>query len=140
MRFEKTFYKTLNEAVPGEEPERGSEQAELGTDPNTPDGTFDDVPDNPMAQAKGQEVADTVGTLTSWISQIQSFKQLLNGVEPGSMNHKLNTVDCDSILADVARSESKKISRIAQDMSGLEEALKQYLLAAQQKQTQSGQI
>jgi hypothetical protein len=56
------------------------------------------------------------------------------------MNSQLNRVDCDSILADVQRSETKKISRLAQDLSSLSESLKQYLLAAQNKQQQAGSI
>ena len=49
------------------------------------------------------------------------------------MNYMLNKADCDSVMADIRRSESKKISRLAQDLSGLGESLKQYLLTAQQK-------
>jgi len=43
-------------------------------------------------------------------------------------------------MSDVARSESKKISRIAQDLSSLGESLKQYLLTAQNKNAKKDTI
>ena len=117
-----------------------SEQDTLGTDPSTPEGTFDDVAPNPLAAAKGMEASATISTLQDWINNVEQFTAYLNGVETDSMNSQLNKVDCDSILADVQRSETKKISRLAQDLSSLSESLKQYLLAAQNKQQNAGAI
>jgi len=139
LRFNKKFFKILGEASVADLEPTGNEQEDLGVDPNAEVG-FDDVPDNPVAVARGQEVADTVGQLQQWISEVERFVNYLNGVEPGSVNYKLNNVDCDSILADVGRSETKKISRIAQDLSGFGESLKQYLLSAQQKQASASQV
>jgi hypothetical protein len=131
--FKGTFINLLCEQ---EEPD----QETLGTEPGTPEGTFDDVQPNPLAAAKGMEASATISTLQDWINNVEQFTAYLNGVEGDSMNSQLNRVDCDSILADVQRSETKKISRLAQDLSSLSESLKQYLLAAQNKQQQAGSI
>lgn len=112
------------------------EQAfEAGLDDGTDPETFNDVPDNPVAQFQAEQQANTVSTLETWINEVEGFIEYLNGLHEGSINSQLNATDCDSILADVGRSESKKISRLAQDLSALGEALKQYLLAAKNKQS-----
>tara|TARA_B100001093_G_C26830571_1_gene1015915 strand:+ start:1257 stop:1673 length:417 start_codon:yes stop_codon:yes gene_type:complete len=107
-----------------------------GTDPEA----FNDVPDNPVAQFQAQQTANTISTLQTWIGEVEGFIEYLNGLDDASINSQLNRTDCDSVLADVQRSESKKISRLAQDLSSLGESLKQYLLAAKNKETNSGTI
>lgn len=131
--FKGTFLNLLRE-------QEETEQDALGTEPNTPEGTFDDIEPNPLAAAKGAEASATISTLQQWISNVEEFTGYLNGVDGVSINSQLNKVDCDSILADVQRSETKKISRLAQDLSSLSESLKQYLLAAQSKQSSAGAI
>lgn len=99
-----------------------------------------DVPDNPELALKKQQNARTTQTLQTWIDEIGNFIDYLNGTTDGSINYALNAADCDSLMTDVQRSESKKISRLAQDLSSLEESLKQYLLLARRKQDDSGSI
>ena len=93
------------------------------------------VPDNPEIALKQQQNERTIQTLNTWISEISNFIEYLNGTEDGSVNFAINSADCDSLMTDIQRSESKKISRLAQDLSSLEESLKQYLLLARKKQT-----
>ena len=93
------------------------------------------VPDNPEIALKQQQNERTIQTLNTWISEISNFIEYLNGTEEGSVNFAINSADCDSLMTDIQRSESKKISRLAQDLSSLEESLKQYLLLARKKQT-----
>lgn len=109
-------------------------------DSDTPTGTFDDVPTNPVADFEAEQSAKTIGVLTTWVTNVESFIEQLNGLSPDSMNAQLNRTDCGSIMSDVARSESKKISRIAQDLSSLGESLKQYLLTAQNKDAKKDNI
>ena len=47
------------------------------------------------------------------------------------MQAQLNNAECDTMFADVSRSETKKIARTAQDLSALVESLKGYLLSAE---------
>jgi hypothetical protein len=67
--------------------------------------------------------------LTSWISEIDKFIGYLNGTDNGSVQSKLHAARCDSVFEDVARSEKKKIARIAAELSSLSEAFKGYLIS-----------
>jgi hypothetical protein len=132
--FKKRFFTSLQEEV-GASPVDASpvddeEAFNRGLDPDTSPEVFDDVPDNPQISIQKQQTAESINTLQSWITEVESFIMFLNGLEESSMNYQLNKADCDSIMADVRRSESKKISRLAQDLSSLGESLKQYLLSA----------
>lgn len=140
--FQTRFLKVLNEEdALGDESREGDQEAfnaslDDGTDPQE----FNDVPANPMADYEAKQAANTISVLTNWVGNVEGFIEQLNGLSPDSMNAQLNSTDCGSILSDVARSESKKISRIAQDLSSLGEALKQYLLTAQNKDSRKDNI
>ena len=139
--FQNRFLKILTEQpeVPVE-PEVSETDALAGTlDPGTEPAAYD-VPDNPEVALKQQQTARTITTLKTWIDEVEGFIEYLNGTEQGSINFTLNSSDCDSLLSDVQRSESKKISRLAQDLSSLGEALKQYLLLANRKQSHADSI
>jgi hypothetical protein len=148
--FRKKFFDSLLkeadippvEGVPGEDTSDASDEEAFnqGLDSDTPPEAFDDVPANPEISIRQQQTAQTTATLQEWISEVENFISFLNGLDEGSMNYKLNQSDCDSIMADVRRSETKKISRLAQDLSSLGEALKQYLLGAERKAEDSGSI
>ena len=139
--FQRKFQKLLEapEPIP---PESMDDTAafEDGLDQSTSPHDFNDVPENPINTLKKQQYTQTVDTITTWIGDVEGWIEVLNGLEGGSMNFILNQADCDSVMADIRRSESKKISRLAQDLSGLSESLKQYLLTAQQKTTASETI
>lgn len=144
--FEKKFFTVLSEA-PGDEaplpaapPEDMEAQAMAGALEPATDPAVLDVPDNPEVALKKQQSARTIQTLTTWIGEVEGFIDYLNGVDEGSINHTLNAADCDSLMTDIQRSESKKISRLAQDLSSLGESLKQYLLLAKRKETNSDAI
>jgi hypothetical protein len=98
------------------------------------------VPDNPEIALKRQQSAKTITTITTWIGEVENFIDYLNGTDSLSINAQLNAADCDSLLTDIQRSESKKISRLAQDLSSLGESLKQYLLLARRKESGSDSI
>lgn len=98
------------------------------------------APDNPEIALKRQQSQRTIQTLTTWIGEVENFIDYLNGTDEGSINFALNAADCDSLMTDIQRSESKKISRLAQDLSSLEESLKQYLLLARRKESGADSI
>jgi hypothetical protein len=108
-----------------------------GLDGTAPAGDFNDVPRNPTGDVVAAETSHVTEKLASWIGKIEDFIEYLNGLDPNSMNYELNRADCSSIMSDVQRSESKKISRVAQDLSSLGESLKQYLLGAERKARES---
>lgn len=137
--FQKKFLKLIeapeDEAAIAADPQAADDAAafEAGLDQDTDPASFDDVPDNPINDLKRQQYDQTIDRITGWIEQTENWVETLNGVGETSMNAQLSRADCDSVMADIRRSESKKISRLAQDLSALSESLKQYLLAAQQK-------
>lgn len=142
--FQKKFFSIVNEQpeLPAEEPSASADEEQAVAD------TMDDpaqaaeltIPDNPEIALKRQQSERTITTLTTWINEVENFIDYLNGTEEGSVNAQLNAADCDSILTDIQRSESKKISRLAQDLSSLGESLKQYLLLARRKDSGNDSI
>lgn len=148
--FRKKFLTTLHEDRAPTEP-LGSELAEeLGgeeedaavadtLDPATDPASLD-VPTNPEIALRQQQSQRTIQTITTWIGEVSNFIDYLNGTDEGSINFSLNSADCDSLMTDIQRSESKKISRLAQDLSSLEESLKQYLLLARRKESGADSI
>ena len=91
----------------------------------------DDVGANPAINYKKEQAAHMSGTIEGWISKIQDFTEFLNGLNSTSMQAQLNNAECDTMFADVSRSETKKIARPAQDLSALVESLKGYLLSSE---------
>ena len=146
--FEKKFLNILHEApeaavdpaaavdVPAEaEAAAVADTMEPATDPAALA-----VPDNPELALKKQQSERTISTIQTWIGEVEGFIDYLNGTDEGSINFTLNSADCDSLITDIQRSESKKISRLAQDLSSLGESLKQYLLLARRKESNSDSI
>jgi hypothetical protein len=121
-------------------PEEDEEQAVADTLDDTETSNQIQIPDNPEIALRKQQSERTIQTLSTWIGEVENFIDYLNGTEEGSINYTLNSSDCDSLLTDVQRSESKKISRLAQDLSSLGEALKQYLLLARRKESGADSI
>lgn len=146
--FEKKFLTILSEApedaIPAPDVDILSSSDETNAIQDTLEPTTDpqslDVPDNPELALKQQQSQRTIATLETWISEVENFIDYLNGTDEGSINFALNSADCDSLMTDVQRSESKKISRLAQDLSSLSESLKQYLLLARRKETNRDSI
>jgi len=121
-------------------PEEEEEQAVANTLDEIKTSNQIQIPDNPEIALRKQQSERTIQTLSTWIGEVENFIDYLNGTEEGSINYTLNSSDCDSLMTDVQRSESKKISRLAQDLSSLGESLKQYLLLARRKESGADSI
>ena len=76
-----------------------------------------------------QHKANQAHVLEGWINQIDQFIDLLNGTNSGSINTRLHAAPCDTKFVDIARSEKKKIARLAAELSSLSEAFKGYLIS-----------
>lgn len=140
--YRNKFFKILVEDAP-ELPDMGEEDEKQAIDStmDRPEASEQlTIPDNPEIALKRQQSVRTIQTLSTWINEVENFIDYLNGTEDGSINFTLNSADCDSLLTDVQRSESKKISRLAQDLSALGESLKQYLMLAKRKETHTDSI
>ena len=73
---------------------------------------------------------DQINTLNSWIQQVDQFVLFLNDTNTESMQIQLHSAPCDSMFEDIARSEKKKIARLAADLGTLSQSLKGYLASA----------
>lgn len=71
-----------------------------------------------------------IKTLNEWISKIDGFIVFLNDTNSDSMQIQLHSAPCDSMFENIARSEKKKISRLAADLGSLAQSLKGYLASA----------
>jgi len=81
-------------------------------------------------QVQDHRKNEQISKLKNWISQIDQFIGFLNSTDSSSMQVQLHTAACDSIFEDIARSEKKKIARLAAELSSLSESLKGYLISA----------
>ena len=141
--FSKRFKRVLTEQpelpAPGavgpvgaEEPPVDDEGAfNASLDPETDAGEFNDV-DGALAAASDlqrQQSEGQINSIKEWVGQIEEFIGFLNGLDESSIQAQLNDAACDTLFNDVARSETKKISRLAQDLSSLSESLKGYILS-----------
>jgi hypothetical protein len=73
---------------------------------------------------------EQINTLNTWIKQIDDFVLFLNDTNSNSIQIQLHSAPCDSMFEDIARSEKKKIARLAADLSTLSQSLKGYLASA----------
>lgn len=96
-------------------------------DPGTEEGEFDvSQPEVSPEDAIKQQNAAMEAELLQWIERMDEFAGYLNGLDEGSVQSKLNAAKCDTLFSKIASSETKKISRVAQDLRSVIEALNTY--------------
>lgn len=134
--FTDRFFKTLvveQDEIPLSDADAAQGELEPGTDPGMLDTP--DVPDmpmgggNPAQELQKQQNVQYAGQIQGWVGKIEDFIDYLNGLGEESLNSQINNAPCDTIFDDIARSETKKIGRIAQDLRSLSESLKSYLIS-----------
>ena len=132
--FEKKFLSKLEEDVaeaPALDPAADVPAAPVPDEQESMDSTLnsvDDVTDNPGVSWRKDQNNQQRSTIESWVVKVGEFVEYLNGTE-GSIQKQLADADCDTMFNEVSRSETKKITRIAQDLSALEQSLKGYLIS-----------
>jgi len=99
----------------------GTDPAALGATPMNPDQTID------AAKSAAQESQKV--EVETWVAKIQEFVTFLNDPTGPSVNNKLHDAGCDTMFEKIASSETKKISRIAVELSGLAQSLNGFLIA-----------
>ena len=130
--FEKKFILMLEQEddmvppapVDNVDPTVGGDEPDLDATVNA----VDDVPDNPGVSWRKDQNTQQRTTIEGWVLKVGEFVEYLNGTE-GSIQKQLADADCDTMFNEVSRSETKKITRIAQDLSALEQSLKGYLIS-----------
>lgn len=74
---------------------------------------------------------EQLSQLQVWIKKIDEFIEYLNGTNGESIQSKLHSATCESLFEDIARSEKKKIARLAAELSSLSESMKGYLISSE---------
>ena len=135
--FEKAFVHVLREAPEPVQQDPASELSDAdamaqtldkGTDPSDFDGDTAAAADHMAATSKMQ--ANMVSSLKSWISQLEQFSKFLNGTDPSSVQSKLKDCVPDTLFDKIRVAETKKIARVAMEISSLNEMLKGYLASS----------
>jgi len=107
-----------------------TEAMETQLDPGTDAADFDvDAPEqSPEDMVKANNAAQAQ-ELASWIAKMEEFTNYLNS-EGDSVQTKLHQASCDTLFNKIASAETKKIARVAMDLSALIENLKGYMHSA----------
>lgn len=134
MSLFKNKFKTLLEQdeediKPPVEPTEGS-PLEGEVDPGTSPEDFGAAvnPEEDISAIKQQSLESQKQELQGWVQKIEDFVEFINGVNENSLQSKLHNCPCDTMFEKIASSETKKIARVAVDLSALGEALKGYLI------------
>ena len=107
-----------------------TEAMETQLDPGTDAADFDvEAPEqSPEDMVKANNAAQAQ-ELASWIARMEEFTNYLNS-EGDSVQTKLHQASCDTLFNKIASAETKKIARVAMDLSALIENLKGYMHSA----------
>jgi hypothetical protein len=126
--YQKRFKKFLSEQD-DENTELTDQEAMASTlEPETSPEDFDvDVPagNDPVSTQSKQMFEE----LSSWIDEMDRFGDYLNGTS-NSIQTSLNSAEPDTIFDSISNAETKKIARVAMEVSSLSEILKGYLAGA----------
>jgi hypothetical protein len=115
-----------------------AEQDEGLTDADAMSSELSEIsPDDLGASGGAKEIASSItgrekqmyDELSSWIQRMDEFSKYLNGTE-NSIQTKLNSAESDTLFDKIGIAETKKIARVAVEVSSLSEMLKGYLASA----------
>ena len=132
--FKNRFVNLLEQDTkePVEEVPTPEEALKAELDPETDPAALGAVPFNPDQDIQGAKEAaheTQAAEVQGWIGQINDFVSFLNDPTGPSINSKLHDAGCDSMFEKIASSETKRISRIAVELSGLVQSLTGFLIA-----------
>lgn len=90
------------------------------------------------APVAGSQVAPTMSAiqkkmydeLKGWVMELDTISKFLNGTGPESMQSRLNSAEPETLFDKISTAETKKIARVAVEISSLSEMLKGYLATA----------
>ena len=68
--------------------------------------------------------------LNTWILRLDDFKEFLNGTGQESVQSRLNSAEPETLFAKISTAETKKIARVAVEVTSLNEMLKGYVATA----------
>lgn len=129
--FQKRFIKVVEAANEFEDESLADKEAMAATlDQGTSPNDYNvNAPALSTQDVLKQSYEMQAGELQSWISEIDKFVQYINGDTDSSIQSKLHNATCDTMFEKIASSESKKISRVASELSALVQSFKGYLIS-----------
>lgn len=95
----------------------------------TPADLGADVPEGSTESPMSDQQAQMFEELKVWIVKMDEFATYLNGTED-SIQTSLNSAEDATIFDSISNAETKKIARVAMEVSSLSEILKGYLAGA----------
>ena len=127
--YQKRFSKFLREQD-DEDIEMTDQEAMASTldDGTTPEDFDVDTPASGQG-AIGAQSKQMFDELSGWIQELDRFADYLNGTTD-SIQTSLNAAEPDTIFDSISNAETKKIARVAMEISSLSEILKGYLAGA----------
>lgn len=132
--FQKAFVSVLKEAPEELDPAAGlsdkdamAQTLDKGTSPEDFDVDAD-VANHAEATSKIHN--QMVDTLKQWIEKLDGFREFLNGTAPDTMQSKLKNAVPETLFDKIRVAEAKKISRVAMEISSLNELMKGYLASS----------
>jgi len=133
--FQKAFVNVLHEAPEdvAQNPELSDADAmastlDKGTDPSEFNVDANAAADHMQATSKMQ--ANMVASLQSWITKLEEVANYLNGTGPESIQSKLKNCVPDTLFDKIRVAETKKIARVAMEVTSLNEMFKGYLASS----------
>jgi len=130
MSYFKTRFDYILEADDATPPVPATDKAAMAQQLDTAQPADFDVKPAERALRVDHAKIEQANALNSWIGQIDEFINFLNGTNENSIQSKLHAASCDTMFEDIARSEKKKISRLAAELSSLSESFKGYLISS----------
>lgn len=129
--YEKRFYHFLKEDLkldPKLERDAMAQSLDDETDPSQFDvgQSVQDI-DTSVQDAISQREIQMIGTIKGWITQMEQFRDFLNGPEGGSIQKALASAESETILDKMRNAEQRKIARVATELAALIESFKGYL-------------
>ena len=86
------------------------------------------TPDVPAGEASMTGIQRKMyDELKTWITELDRFSTFLNGTDPTSVQSKLNAAEAETLFDKISTAETKKIARVAVEVSSLSEMFKGYL-------------
>lgn len=107
------------------------EAYEMSLDADTPKDALDPNPSDFTRITK-----ENVEKAKSWIAKFEEFSLLINDINnPNSFNKFINQVDREgSPFRGIVRSETKRITRLAEECTSVAEVLKSYVIGSEKKE------
>lgn len=127
-RYSKRFAKILEQDDELTDELTDGEALDSELEDTTPEELGADAPADVTNAVNDQQKA-MYDELNSWIGKMDEFSNYLNGTSD-SIQTSLNSAEPDTIFDSISNAETKKIARVAMEVSALSEILKGYLAGA----------